>query len=82
MSTATPCPLRLTSDEYNAIRKCEAVVIREYETDSGERFANPVAWGDADEMQDQAAIPGLFVVPVGLRIVAQKCLPVADLLGV
>ena len=75
------CPLELTPQEYDAIKQCEAVVIREYETPGGSRVGKAVAWGDADEMRHQADTPGLFVVPVGLSIICQQVLLVSDLLG-
>lgn len=78
---ATNCPLHVSNWELERIRECESVVVREYETESGERFAQPVAWGDEDEMESQAAIPGLFLVPAGIKIVGQQAVPVAELLG-
>lgn len=75
------CPLEMTQQQLDDIRQCEAVVVREYETDGGRRFAHPVAWGDADEMRDAAETRGLFIIPVGVKIIGQQCLMVAELLG-
>ena len=75
------CPVEITQQEFDDIKQCEAVVIREYERADGSRIGKAVAWGDADEMQDQADTPGLFVVPVGLSIVCQQMVLVSDLLG-
>ena len=74
------CPLEVTQQELDDIQKCESVVVREYERDDGSRFSRPVAYGDHDEMVDQAGITGLFIVPVGLHIVCHKAIRVSDLL--
>ena len=75
------CPLRMTQAEYSQILKCDAVIVREYERDNGNRWAVPVAWGDAKEMQSQAESPTLQVVPVGVKIVCQRAVLVSELLG-
>ena len=75
------CPVEITQQEYNDITRCEVVVIREYERADGSRFAKAVAWGDADEMQDQADTQCIVIVPVGFSIVGQKMVLVSDLLG-
>jgi hypothetical protein len=75
------CPLQMTHDEYRQILKCDAVIVREYERDNGNRWAVPVAWGDAEEMQQQAEIPTLQVVPEGVSIVCQRAVLVSELVG-
>lgn len=80
MTTTTP--LEITQADWDDIQQCEAVVIREYEPASGgDRFARAVAWGDEEEMKLQAETPGLFVVPVGFKIVTQTCVKVSTLMG-
>ena len=74
------CPLEITDTDLGSIQKCEAVVIREYERRDGSRVAKAVAWGDAGEMKDQAATAGIFLLPVGYRIVRQKMVLVSELL--
>lgn len=76
----TECSIELTPGMLHDISQCEAVVVREYETDDGRRYAQAVAWGDADEMRDAADTPGIFVVPVGVKIVSQRSIPVSELL--
>ena len=75
------CPLEVTQQQLDNIQKCEAVVIREWERPDGSRFSKVMAWGDADEMQDQADTPALLVAPNGFSIICQKLLMVSDLLG-
>jgi len=78
------CPLQMTQAEYSQILKCDAVIVREYERDNGTRWAVPVAWGDAEEMQEQAEIPTLQVVidgVQGVKIVCQRAVLVSELLG-
>ncbi len=79
--TIDECRLEITSGELAHIRQCESVIVREYARPDGSRFATPVAWGDADEMQMQAETNGMFVVPVGFEIVAQRAIPVSELLS-
>lgn len=74
------CPVEITQQDFDSIKRCEAVVIREYVGTDGSRFARAVAWGDADEMQDQADTPGIFVVPVEFSIIGQQMVLVSDLL--
>lgn len=74
------CPLSVSQAEYDAMSQCEAVIVREYERDDGGRFAQAVAWGDYDEMVDQAETPGLYVVPVGVTIICQRAIRTEDLL--
>ena len=74
------CPLDVTQKEFDAFSQAEAVVVREYETDNGRRFARVVAWGDLDEMKDQADALGLYVVPVGVRIICQRAILLKDLI--
>ncbi len=74
------CRLEMTSDELADIRQCESVIVREYERADGSRFAKAVAWGDADEMEMQAVSNGMFIVPVGFKIVAQRAIAVSELL--
>ena len=74
------CRVEMTVDEFARIRQCESVIVREYERADGSRFAKPVAWGDADEMKIQAETQGMFIVPVGFEIVAQRAIPVSELL--
>jgi hypothetical protein len=73
------CNVELTQEQYDDIRKCESVIIREYENVDGSRFAKAVAWGDAEEMQLQADTPSVLIVPVGVAIVCQRAIPVAEL---
>ncbi len=75
------CRLKMTQQEFDRVNQCEAVIVREYEREDGSRFAKAVAWGDADEMQDQASTPTMQIVPVGLSIVCQRAIPVSELLG-
>ena len=81
MKQSSECPLEVTQHQLTDIQHCEAVVVREYEQADGSRFARPVAWGDASEMQDAVDTPSLFIVPVGFRIVGQRVVPVRDLIG-
>jgi len=74
------CPLEVTQQEVDDIKQCEAVVIREYEREDGSRIGRPVAWGDVDEMQDQADRFCICVVPFGFSIVCQQMVLVSDLL--
>lgn len=80
MTTTDTCSLELTPSQLHSISQCEAVIVREYETEDGRRFAQAVAWGDADEMRSQAETPGLYVVPEGVKIVAQRAVPVSEIL--
>lgn len=75
------CPLQITQQEFNLIRQCESVIVREYERADGSRFAVALAWGDAAEMQEQASTPSLQILPVGLSIVCQRTVLVSELLG-
>lgn len=75
------CTLQVTQQEYDDIRKCEAVIVREYESQDGTHFAVPMAWGDLAEMEEQATAPGVAILPAGVSIVSQQVVPVADLLG-
>ena len=75
------CELQMTPDEAEKIRQCESVIIREYELADGRRLARAVAWGDAEEMKRQAQIIGFFLLPVGVEIVAQVCMPVSEVFG-
>ena len=75
------CNLEITQQEFDAIAKCESVVVREYERADGTHYAEAVAWVDSEEMQDAASTRGLFVVPVGVSIVCQTAIPVSELLG-
>ena len=74
------CTLEVSREEWDNISHCEAVVIREYESVAGKRFARPVAYGDADEMEIAAETPGIFIVPVGFTIIGQAMVLVSDLL--
>jgi hypothetical protein len=75
------CTLEITKDEWADIRKCESVIVREYEVEeTGNRTARAMAWGDHDEMEDQNSSPGLLIVPKGVRVIAQKVIRVSDLL--
>lgn len=73
--------LELTQQELDDISKCEAVIVRDYQRADGSMFARAVAYGDADEMHEQASIRGLCIVPVGLSVVCQQVVMVSDLLG-
>lgn len=75
------CPLQMSQQQFDNIKQCEAVVVREYERADGSRFANAVAWGDADEMRDQAETPRIFIVPEGLSVVGHRVVLVSELLG-
>ena len=74
------CTIDVTQNDIDAFSKCEAVVIREYDRDGGSRMGKVIAWGDADEMQDLANTPGIYIVPVGLHIVCDVMKLVSDLL--
>ena len=73
--------LEVTQDEYDQVMQCEAVIVREYQRADGSRVAQAVAWGDADEMHDEASRPVIQIVPVGLTIVDQRVIPVSELGG-
>ncbi len=75
------CPLDVTPKEAAIIAKSEAVVIREYERSDLSRIAKLIAWGDLEEMEDLANRSEIVILPVGITIIAQKCVPVAELLG-
>jgi len=75
------CPVNVTAEDYDAFIKHDAVVVVEYEREDQSRFGQIEAWGDWDEMQDQADTPRLAIVPAGLRIICQKAIRVAELLG-
>ena len=81
MPHSNVCQIEVTQQEYEQIKQCESVIIREYERADGARFAKAVAWGDSTEMQDQASTPTLQIVPVGLSIVCQRAISVSELLG-
>lgn len=73
------CVLEVTQHEVDEIVHNESVVIREYERSDGSRYAKAVAWGDHDEMIDQASIKGMFIIPVGIKIVCQRAFKVSDI---
>lgn len=75
------CQLEMTQQEYDRMKQCESVIVREYERSDGSRFAKAVAWGDAEEMQEQASTPTMQIIPAGLSIVCQRAIPVSELLG-
>jgi len=75
------CQLEMTQSEYDRVKLCESVIVREYERADGSRFAKAVAWGDADEMEEQAEMPSLHIVPAGVSIICQRAVPVSELLG-
>ena len=74
------CQVTLPMEEYEAVKQSEAVVIREYDLADGSRVGKIVAWGDADEMQDIADTPGIYIVPAGTSIACQIMKRVAELL--
>lgn len=74
------CELQITQNEYNSLIKCEACVIREYESVGGPRFARVLACGDREEMTQQAATPGLYIVPNGFSIIHQSVVLVEELI--
>ena len=73
--------LEVTQEEHDQFMKCEAVIVREYQRPDGSRVAQVLAWGDAEEMHDQASRPVIQLVPVGLTIVDQRVMPVSELGG-
>ena len=75
------CPVIVTQEDYDQFRFSEAVVVVEYERQDGSRFGQIEAWGDAEEMQDQADTPRIAIVPVGLRLICQSPVLVSDLLN-
>lgn len=75
------CPLEVTQQVLDDIEQCEAVVIRERERPDGSRFSRAVAWGDADEIKDQADTHALLLVRDGMKIICQKMLLVSELVG-
>jgi len=75
----TECRLEISESDWRDIQHCEAVIVREYESQDGQRrFARAVAWGDYDEMKEQSET--LFVVPVGVKIIGQQVMRVDVLL--
>jgi len=76
----TECRLEISESDWCDIRHCEAVIVREYESKDGQRLARAVAWGDYDEMKEQAETPMMFVVPVGFHIIGQQAIRVDVLL--
>lgn len=73
------CVLEVTQAEVDEIILNESLIIREYERTDGSRFAKAVAWGDHDEMNCQASTYGIFVVPLGIKIVCQRAFKVSDI---
>lgn len=78
--SADVCQLEVTQEEFDQFSQCEAVIVREYEHADGSRVARVVAWGDMDEMTKQAAIPGIHIVPVGVKLVAQRVVPFSEII--
>ena len=77
----TECQIVLSQQEFDDISKCEAVIVREYENDSGDRKGVVAAYGDESDMNEQCANNGFIVVPVGWEIVRQHVMSVSELLG-
>ena len=73
------CDLQMTLSQIDEIQRHEAVVIREFERNDGSRFGEVVASGDAVEMEIEASADGLFVVPVGIKVVCQSVVSVSSL---
>lgn len=74
------CGVEITSAQYAEIQQAEAVVIRERETQDGQRWASVIFIGTMAECQDVADTPHLFVVPSTVKCIRDVATPVADLL--
>lgn len=73
------CQLNVEAEDWLQIQRCEAVIIREYETKEGVRFAHAVAWGDLDEMEDQNSEPNMCIIPVGVSFILQKVMLIKEI---
>lgn len=75
------CQINVEAEDWAHIARCEAVVIQEYESKEGVRFAHVVAWGDLDEMEDQNLEPNMCIIPLGVTFIIQKVLLVKELIS-
>ena len=73
------CSISVSPGDWDQIKQCEAVVVVEYEDVNGIRFGRIEAWGDLDEMEDQASTYRIVVVRDGAKIVAQTAVKVGEL---
>ena len=74
------CEVSISPEQLTEIMTAEAVLLREYENDAGERWASLLRCGDAEEMQVIADTPKIFVVPNGLHTISHSVVLVRDLL--
>lgn len=73
------CPVEISQSEYDEIRKHDYVVLREWESAEGVRFARLQFWGDKEECEDVANTPALVIVPNGVKLICDQAVAVKDL---
>lgn len=74
------CEVSISPEQLRQIETAEAVLLRDYENDAGERWSSFVRCGDAEEMQVVADTPKIFMVPNGLHTISHSVVLVRDLL--
>ena len=81
MTENKECKLIMSADELESIKDAEAVLLVEFETSSRDRVAELIGWGDFEAMDELSKIRSTVVMPVGLKIIAQKAVLVDELLA-
>lgn len=73
--------LRITPEDYEALKNCNAIVVGEWErTDDKYRWGEFLMCGTHEECEDFASTPELKIVPNGFTCIGKQVVPVADLL--
>lgn len=80
--TDLPVELRVTPDDYEALKDCKSIVVGEWErTDDKYRWGEFLMCGTHEECEDFASTSELMIVPNGFTLIGKQVVSVEDLLS-
>lgn len=75
------CSVEIDQSEYEEIRKHDYVVLREWESVAGHRFAKLAYWGSKEECEDITRENDILIVPNDVKYIGDQVVKVKDLLS-